>query len=186
MSANYSIGLLNQLADALENAGFSPEDVNRLRQYGLKEIKDVLYNKAEITYPEHLIDTDADPFLPEGWQAVEEHQKSGMLKWDSSKFSLYLSKKQKKDYIVGNDLREELKNKNVLNANVLDYLLAHQELIPDEWKGKAVFFWGTIYRYSGGDLVVRCLSWDGSQWHWCLWLGSYFRSSNPAVVASRI
>jgi len=39
-----------------------------------------------------------------------------------------------------------------MNANVLDYLLAHPELIPEDWKNKYVFFWGTIYRYSSGGL----------------------------------
>ena len=185
MSALYSIGLLNQLADALENAGFSPEDVNKLRQSELfKSIKDILYGKATIAYPEHLIDCDADPFVPEGW-SVEKHIKSGSFQFDPTKISLYLSKKQKKGSIVGNDLRTELADKPVLNANVLDYLLAHQELIPEEWKGKYIFFWGTIYRYSYGVLVVRCLGWDGSQWNRRYsWLDDDFNSDRPAALAS--
>jgi hypothetical protein len=108
-----------------------------------------------------------------------------MFKFNPEKISLYLSKKQKKGSIEGNDLRKELANQPVFNANILDYLLAHPELIPEEWKGKYIFFWGTIYRYSDGNLYVRGLCWDGSEWHWyARWLVSAFMSVNPAALVS--
>ena len=85
--------------------------------------------------------------------------------------------------IRGTELREELKGKPVLNANVLDYLLKHPELIPEEWKGKAVFFWGTIYRDSRGNLCVRCLYWDGSRWYWSHnWLDDFWLADNLALL----
>ncbi len=179
MSSIYSIGLLNQLADALENANFSAGDVTKLKQFGnLKGIKDVLYGSAEII--EHLINCDADPYLPNGW-SVEEHQKGGQFSFNPTKVELYLSKKS----IVGNDLRKEIKSKKVLNANVLDYLLDQPELIPDDWKEKHVFFFGTIYRDSGDNLYVRCLHWHGSRWLWnYYWLISSFHSDDPVAVAS--
>jgi hypothetical protein len=131
-----------------------------------------------------LIDCDAAPFIPDGW-SVEEHKKGGFLKFDPTKISLCLSKKQKKGSIEGNDLRKELINQPTLNANVLDYLLAHPELIPEEWKGKYIFFWGTIYRDSGGRLTVRCLYWGGSGWNEVYyWLDDGFSSDDPAAIAS--
>ena len=73
----------------------------------------------------------------------------------------------------------------VLNANVLDYLLAHRELIPEEWKGNAIFFWGPIYRLSGGDLCVRCLYWDDDAWHWgYCWLDDGWGGYYPAAVCA--
>jgi hypothetical protein len=34
-----------------------------------------------------------------------------------------------------------------------------------------IFFWGTVYRYPGGNLCVRCLYWDGFWWQWdAVWL----------------
>lgn len=184
LSTLYSIGAVNQLADALEKAGYSPDDVTKLKQFSnLSGIKDLIYGKAEIKYPEHLIDLNADPFIPEGWK-VEEHKRRNPWKWNPA-LLLYLSKKQKKGYILGHDLRKELANKEVLSANVLDYLLAHPELIPEAWKGKAVFFWGTIYRRASGGLCVRCLGWDGSEWRWsCNFLDSGFSSGSPAALAS--
>ena len=72
-----------------------------------------------------------------------------------------------------------------MNANILDYLLAHPELIPEEWKGKYIFFWGTIYRLSDGRLCVRYLIWNGSEWDWSYdWLDDDFNSDSPAALAS--
>lgn len=158
-----SIGAMNQLADALENAGWTAEDVTRLKQFGkLGKVRDVLSGVASVTYPEHLIDTDASPFIPNGW-SVEEHNKGGFFMFNSGKGILYLSKKQKKGSIGRYDLRKEL-NRSVMNANVLDYLLAHPELIPESWKSKNIYFWGTIYRCSGRR-NVRYLYWYGSKWY---------------------
>lgn len=184
MSTLYSVGAMNQLGDAFENAGFSAEDVTALKQFkNFKGLKDVLHGKAEISYPEHLIDCDAAPFIPSDW-SVEEHKKGGLLKFSPAKISLYLPDKQKKGTIVGNNLRKELVGKSVMNANVLEYLLAHPELIPEEWKGKAICFWGTIYRNASGGLLVRYLSYADSKWYWsCRWLALDFNAGNPALLA---
>jgi len=89
-----------------------------------------------------LIDCDVSPLCPRGWIVIE-HKKDGLIKFDLS-------------------LR---KGWPVLNASVLDYLLYNPELIPEERKGKANPFWGTIYYHcSDGRLGVRCLYWDGSKW----------------------
>jgi hypothetical protein len=134
------------------------------------------------------IDCDASPLVPDGWSVLEKDQLpnrvKGIFTWDPTKVSLYLSKKQKGDkYLVGNDLRKELANKPTLNASLLDYLWAHPELIPEDWKGKAVFFWGTIYRHWEGRLYVRYLYWHGGLWecHYFL-LDDGFYSSYPALV----
>lgn len=74
----------------------------------------------------------------------------------------------------------------MLNANVLEYLLAHPDLIPEEWKGKAVFFWGTIYRDSDGGLYVRYLYWSGVRWSWvCNWLARDWIGHDPAAVLAK-
>jgi hypothetical protein len=116
---------------------------------------------------------------------VEEHQRKGQMEWDPVKVSLYLSQRQQNGRTIGgHELRTELKSQPVLNANVLDYLLAHPELIPESWKGKNVYFWGTIYRSPGTYLYVRNLYWDDGRWRWSYdqlvngWLGS-----RPAAVS---
>lgn len=189
MSTAYSVGQMNQLGDALEAAGYSPDEVTELRSNipQLREFKRVLTGLAQIVVVRHIINLDKDPFVPGGWE-VEEHIKGGQLEWDLAKVALYLSEGQQNGKVtLGNQLREELKGKPVYNANLLDYLFAHPRLIPEEWKGKFVFFWGTIYRSSGrgrgSGLYVRCLDWYGRGWLWhYYWLGYGFSGGYPAAV----
>ena len=182
--SSYTEGQIHQLANALEMANFSPDDVTKLGQFeNLSEVRGLFLGTHEIKRLKHLIDCDASPFCPDEWK-VEKHCNGGQLEWDVSKIQLCLSEKQKDGgWVGGNKLREWLEGKAVLNANVLDYLLRNTQLIPEEWKNKYVFFWGTIYRDPGGVLVVRCLAWLGGGWDWASsWLGSGFRDSHPAVL----
>lgn len=134
---------------------------------------------------QHIIDCDADPSVPGGCKVVE-HQKGGQLKFDATQISLYLSAVQKSgDRIEGHKLRNELADKPVLNVNVRDYLLANEHLIPEEWKGKTVFFWGTIYIDSNDCLIVPCMWWGGGEWRWSSdyrWLGGWWRDDRPAAL----
>ena len=174
-----------ELKAAFRRGGWTNGEIKTLSQGDiLKRVRDVILGRSEIKPIEHLIDCNKDPFTPSGWK-VEKHKKSGMVKWTKDLVHLYLSEKQKSGCIQGNELREELEGKPVLNANVLDFLLNHPHLIPEEWKGKAVFFWGTIYRSPDGDLYVRYLYWDGARWDWdCGWLDYDFDGSPAALSAS--
>jgi len=187
MSTLFSVGQVNQVADALEAAGYTPDDVTKLRSSldALREFKLVLLGMSEIVAVKHVVDLDADPFVPDGWTVVE-HAKGGQLEFDPAKVVLYLDEEQQNGgVIVGNQLHEKLKGQSVYNAKLLDFYLTHPRLIPEDWKGKLVFFWGTIYRDSGGNLCVRCLIWDGDGWNWlCRWLGNDFYDLRPAVVSA--
>lgn len=177
------VGQANELKMAFRRADYSNDEIKQLCEGSiLADVRRVLHNHAVITMVEHIIDCDANPFVPDGWKA-EEHQKGGQLKFDATQVELYLSAKQNGGSIGGKDLRDELKGKLVLNANVLDYLLANPHLIPEDWKGKAVFFWGTIYRNSDGNLYVRYLYLSGGRWYWNFyWLDSDWYDSNPAAL----
>ena len=186
MSTLFSIGQMNQLGDALEAKGFTPDDITKLRSH--PELGMLLLftrGQAKITLPQHLINCDENPCLPNGWK-VEEHKQGGQLEWNHTRVKLYLSKDQRPGKsIVGNKLRKELANQSVLNACVLDYLLANSTLIPEEWKGKLVFFWGTVYRDSYGGLCVRYLYWGDGSWRWGYrWLDRNFGDSDPAAISA--
>src|SRR4051812_5109537 len=87
-----------------------------------------------LNHTQHVIDLDANPFVPNNWK-VEEHKKGGQFKWNPASIRFHLSPNQQNGKVIeGNKLRKELANEPVLNANILDYLLAHPELIPEEWK----------------------------------------------------
>lgn len=179
------VGLAYKIKQALSRNGIPDvADLDWLATGdNIAKMRRVRLGHAEIVIPEYAIDCDADPFVPDGW-TVEEHCKGGVFKWNAEGVTLYLDKGQKNGkWLEGNKLRKELADKPVLNANVLDYLLAHPHLIPEEWKGKAVFFWGTIYRDRVGDLCVRFLFWRGGRWCWCaFWLGVGWLGGSPAAV----
>ena len=182
------VGLAAKLKVAFARNGWTEQLIDAACEGDkLGQFKQVLLGHASINVVEHVIDCDAQPFVPDGW-SVEEHQKGGAFKWDkeTQKDALYLSKGQAgSKYIEGNKLRKGLMEKStpVLNANVLDYLLANPHLIPEEWKGKYVFFWGTVYRYRDGNLCVRYLFWVGGGWYWSYyWLVDDWYSDGPAAV----
>ena len=43
-------------------------------------------------------------------------------------------------------------------------MLKNQRLIPQEWKGKCVYFVGSINVDEDGEPYVRNLSWNGDTW----------------------
>lgn len=108
---------------------------------------------------DHIIDCDAVPFIPDGL-SIEYHKKCGQLLWNPANFKLWIHPEQEKGVVGGHALRGEwAKDKPMYNACVLDYWLAHPEIIPLECKSKWTYFWGTIYRDWHGNLYVRYLNW---------------------------
>ncbi|MBI2023291.1 hypothetical protein HYT01_01860 [Candidatus Giovannonibacteria bacterium] len=186
---------MNQLGDSLEAEGFATSDVTQLTQYSnIAGIKAVLNGSAKIvpisedtsrfiTLNETTIAVNlaAAPKLPfngaeveqnvgEGWAILEKRTEG--LYVNGEKMVLYLSKRQKNGkQLKGFELREELTGKPVLNASVLDALLANTHLIPEDWKrdenGNAIyiFFWASIFRGLGGCFCVRCLCFCGVRWY---------------------
>jgi len=131
-----------------------------------------------LTTNAQVINCDSKPFVPPGF-SVAEHQKGGQLEFDSQKVFLFLSENQKNGKsITASDLQKEIVGKKVLNADVLDYLLAHPKLIPEEWAGKCVLFMGTIYN-DKGHLCVRFLI--GETWG-CVWLEGDLYSRFPVAI----
>lgn len=147
-----------------------------------------LYTGAQASVKSLMINCDVDPFNSEGLKIVK-HDAGFHLLWNKEKFAdpkyLYLSPMQNGGNVAGKNLRKELAGKQVMNACVLDWLLANQEQIPESFKGKAIFFWGTIYSDSDGDLYVRYLYWDGDRWiSYYYWLDDSWYGSNPALLVS--
>ncbi|MEK7554697.1 MAG: hypothetical protein AAB518_01785 [Patescibacteria group bacterium] len=196
-----SAGLVHELELAMDRVGgWNAAIVKRMCEGDrLVHIREVLLGQAEIVYPPCIVDCDLNPTAPKGW-TVKSHAKGGKVKLerrgdalfvDGVEIELFLDDTQKKDSIQGHKLREKLTGKPVLNACVLDYLLAHPHLIPESWKKdeqgrtRYIFFWGTIFRDSGDGLGVRCLCWDGGRWSWGYgWLGSGFGDQDLAAVCA--
>ena len=211
MSTQFSIGQMNQVADALEAAKYTPEDITQLRSNPEKLVcfRNVLMGLSEVVPIEELVrlrsvfkkfsvvDLDVKPWVPSGY-FVEQHVKGGQFAFDAEKVVLYWDDGQlSEDLIVGKELYEnlkkKLKDKVLYNANLLDFLLSHSYLIPKDWKLQQVVFWGTIY-YNGkgsqldngkGSQCVRYLYWHEDMWQWGdYWLGRHFGDHHPTVVST--
>ncbi len=140
--------------------------------------------------------------IPEGYEIRPEDQIESRLKglW-TSKFllsketlKLYLEKGQgktsKRQWINGLDLKKRLEGKPVIGAPVLDFYLKNPRLIPKEFKGQMVLFWGTIYCWDQRlkeqiILCVRSLLWDPEHKTWdsrFVAIFSSFDDTCPALI----
>ncbi|MEO6329122.1 MAG: hypothetical protein ABIO55_09325 [Ginsengibacter sp.] len=166
-SNDFGVGLMHETAITASKVGWEPEDISSLSKDEnlMKLIRGVILGTHEIKEIAYVIDCDAPPFIPEGWQ-VEQHKQRGNMRFEASKIELHCSKNKKGGSTDGYYVREDLKDKEALNANVLDYLLVNTKAIPDAWKDKDIFFWGTIYSSPKGYLHVRCLYWCDGLWRW--------------------
>jgi hypothetical protein len=189
--SDFSVGLAHELCITAHKAGFTPDELGVLAksEEKMRQFHQVLLGHASVQTVEHMIDCDAEPYLPDGWK-IEKHQKGGQFDWSATSVKFYLdSDQQNGECTEGNKLRKELSGKPVLNANVLDYLLKNPNLIPEDWKKnekgntRYIFFWGTIYRNSGGSLCVRCLFWNGVEWRSLgLFLNDDWSWNHPAAL----
>ncbi len=132
----------------------------------------------------HVINLAVAPFCPERCY-VEAHQKgSPSFEWEQAKIALYFDEAQKNGNVNGYHLRSKLQYKPVFNANMLDYVLAHPELIPDDWKGKEVCFWGTLYFFNS-RYHVRYLFWYFGGWSWAFRrLSDHCSEFGPALISA--
>lgn len=188
--SDISVGLAHELVITATKAGWESKDFADLahNEEKLRRILQLIRGHAEIPQVQHIVDCDAEPLIPWGWR-VEEHKKGGQFTLDFSKIRFYLSPNQQSGGDEGNKLRKELASKPALNANVLEYLLAHPKLIPEDWKRdkwrrtRYILFWGTIYRSWTGFRYVRCLCFCGGKWNSIYhWLGNGGDDKSPAAL----
>lgn len=183
--SSLTAGQLNALVKNLMSQMNIDDPVEAVRRVNSGEC--VISQNRRIIDDGQIIDGDANPFIPEG-KKVKQHLKIGQIRWnkEAQKGALFLSEGQKDNcYIKGSKIPWELPTMQILNANVLDYLLKNQHLIPEEWKEKKVCFWGTIYCSPDNDHYeyVRSLYWDDEEWHsTCTWLDFDFSNNSPAAL----
>lgn len=189
MSTLYSVGQMNQLGDVLELAGFTPGDVQKLRNFhDWEALRELINGRAKIEVIKHIIDCSSRPFAPNRWSICPEDQLPNRItdkdfEWNPKNLFLYSSDKQR---ITGREFKKELESQKVLPANVLDYLFEYPELIPEEWKGKSIIFPGTIFRDFQGDQRIRYLEWISNEWRrFFVFLDrdEWFFGIEPAVCA---
>jgi hypothetical protein len=134
------------------------------------------------------------PYLQNDWEVLPDEKQlpnrfCGDFIFGEQTINLFLLEKQKTMFLSGNVICQELVEKRVCTANLLDYLLQpeNQYRIPNGWKNKSVFFWGTIYYDIWHDSqFVRYLKFVNGKWEWRYgWLDCAWNEDCPAVVLDR-
>jgi hypothetical protein len=164
---------LSNLLGSLDGAGLSEKMLRELIKDRERLDRGTIAFVDAVVQFTRIINCDVNPKEHRG-MAVDQHQKQGLLQWNSAKISLYLSEHQKgykRMKVV--DLYEEVKNKGILNGCVLDFLLEYDFLAPEAWKkGGYIFFWATIYKKSLSETptihnkFVRGVYWNSVHNRW--------------------
>jgi len=143
---NLDINLVNDLLSAFQHNGWSNSDIKTASQGDFLGTVLKLMN-------ENYVNLNQTPEVPNGEKIL--HCNGGGL-WKFNPKEIFVSGKYKYSQ---NELFE-----NGFNANLLDYLLKHLDLIPEDWKifGK-IFFPGTFYTTDNDFEQIRCITW-GTKW----------------------
>jgi hypothetical protein len=138
-----------------------------------------------------IIDLDIAPIAPKGWSVIK-HKKGGAWKFNPDHLKLFYTEAQKNGRFNPSDIEYDIRDEDVMNANLLGFLVANPDRVPKEWMGKAVMFWGTIFRDNGPDAIslygdprIGCLAWDSvSKRHFLYYcpINVMWNSACPAVV----
>ena len=134
---------------------------------------------------------DPGAFIGEGWSIEEQDDRSlAFTEIDLTKVRLeHMLQPIDQGRVKGEEKLKRLKAASHvrLDAAVLKAFLINPHLIPDRWKGKRVYFDGTILRSPSVSRYVLCLYWDGSQWDWFYdGLDYYWNDSDPSAVLASV
>ncbi len=142
----------------------------------ISEIKKEHIFDDTIKTTHHLIDCSKTPFIGTGVYLDKQYHKI-LFEWNPEK--VYLLNGSFKN--IHDAFHEFRKESVLLNANVLDYLLAHTWLIPNKWRHILVFFCGTIYGCHN-HLFVRCLNYDAINDIWYAHLIPFYGKWNDECM----
>lgn len=183
-------GLIHETVVTGRKAGWDRDVWSKLAENEelMRTLLSVIRGQARVEVLTHVVDCSLPAKKVRGLTPLPDSEQitsrfMGQLTLTPEAIGLHLDPGQKDGVVVGNELRKLLEGQKVKPANLLDYYLEHQALIPEAWKEKVVFFWGTIYRDSDGSLCVRCLRWDGRRWFWSYrWLDNGWHARHRAAV----
>ncbi len=135
---------------------------------------------AELPTGGYLAYQNSPAIFSEVWCAEENSQiiliekNPNGLFINGRRVALYQMPDRDGDYrVTGQEVEAEIANKSVISARVADFLLKHQEFIPDEWKGqdsdilwqdgRHIYFFGTRFATPDGILHIRSIYWDAKK-----------------------
>src|SRR3972149_8082029 len=81
-----------------------------------------------------------------------------------TKFELVSVLREEENSVPGGEFLKRAKKDNLdLGQNVAEYLVEHQDEIPQEWKDYCLVFPGTVWQDSYGNRYVPYLRWSGER-----------------------
>ncbi len=154
------VGLAQELEHALNRNGFaSLEEIKELTKGELlAQVRKVMQGSHEIKLKEPVVDLTQVPkeIMGSGypWRATR-HINGGSVRLVHKDGKLYLNERAVTLQKIPKGKVSELREENMLNATLLDFLLEHPYLIPDFWyhvtDGASIFFMGTEYQQFGSS-----------------------------------
>lgn len=145
---------------------------------------------------DYYLDGNADPSVPYFFINIKvlDHRKTGIMALNGSRIKICLLSGQKpiklgfglklKRSISAQKFLKQIQEYQVLNANVIDWLILHPEEIPDDWKDKVVLFPGTLYRVKPNMILIRSIFWCSYHLKWKEgFYSSYYNLDNKYFFA---
>lgn len=203
--SSYTEGQVQQLANALEAAGFTADHLTKLGQYrvlgdfllvieGRAEIRPIIVEPAvdpELSLDFIIrVDRSVRPAYPDGVKQVlhPELEGTGLAKYDlQTEVEEWLYDDQKNGSVTGRVIYDHLKASGELAAHLglADLMAIQQKGVAVFRKlsaGKAVFGWKSVVRDRRGGLCVPFLCEHGDEvvllWGW---LDGVWGSGSPAL-----
>ena len=123
--------------------------------------------------------------IKDGWTLIEDVSEPGEISISSLELLSFL--KSGESFVSGNTMADCAKENGAnLGQRQAEYLLSHQEDIPQEWRQYYLVFPGTVWQAAHGYRGVPCLGWDGGRWDLRFgWLGSVWDAGDRLVRFSK-
>lgn len=155
-----TMGSIERLLNQTNGSTYIPEELALL--INQPEEQPLVVQPGQLT-----IDCNAHPKVPDMWQLGKHSMSLGQWVWNQQKIMLNDLELVDAEFTEHAAIEQYCFSYGYVpaNADILDFLLEHPNLIPSEWKGKLVYFCGTTYE-SDDVKMVRCLAWGGYHgWH---------------------
>ncbi len=201
---------MNQLADALDCAGYTPDDVTKLRQANLSGILQVLQGTAKIVRECFKLACgkafSPAEFLGKGWAVWKgpvdgnglegdedrdaREDELSVIDWEKVLLETHLQEGE-------NSIRGEEKLKRALASGNIqlggraflslwdDYQANRENSMLEKLRRKGVtriYFFGLRLRDPSGGRFVLFLYFYGSEWYWYFnWLRDHWDAHNPSA-----
>lgn len=160
-----------------ENLQAFPRDPNSVFSSILSIDRSCPFNPAEFIGKE---------FIGKEWSIIEQDERSFTLtEVNINKICLVTMLNDGETRVQGNEKLRRLRVAGYicLDAKVFLSFWENKERIPDSWKGKFVYFDGTVLQSPDGRRCVLYLYWCGSRWFWFYrWLKRDCSVDYPSAV----